>query len=171
MKLFLDIDGVLNALHESAWDDSVKTDVQVPVEKWGLASSVYETFEMNISPTIGERLLATGVDIVWLTTWCDDANTLISPLCGLPSDLPVAGILDWHRDWKHEAIMDFYDSCDEPFVWVDDEAIPEEHTLDPERVLCIRTDSATGITAAHINEITEFAIKHASVETSCATTD
>lgn len=62
---------------------------------------------------------ATGGELVWATTWLDEANTLIGPELGLPT-LPV---MDWDPSgsprWKFEAALRW--SCGRPLVWFDDD--------------------------------------------------
>ena len=44
----------------------------------------------RINPTLGRQLHALPYDLVWATTWLDDANTCVSPQLGLPQ-LPFTG--------------------------------------------------------------------------------
>ncbi|RVU27813.1 hypothetical protein EOT10_05880 [Streptomyces antnestii] len=85
----------------------------------------------RIDPAYGPRLAALPCEIVWATTWMDDANDCVAPLLGLPR-LPV---VDWPEPtaweareewrgarglhWKTRALVD--QAGGRPFVWVDDE--------------------------------------------------
>lgn len=82
-----------------------------------------------ISEQMGADLadLASRFDIVWVSPWHDEANRLLSPLLGLPSDLPV---LVWPRyadarkgSWKMIFLLDrlFDEYPGRPWVFVDSE--------------------------------------------------
>lgn len=84
------------------------------------------TYRVALNPEHGRRLLelASIYDLVWATTWGADANRLISPILGLPSDLPVIGlpqpsVLMSGRSWKAERIVEWVGN--RPFAWFDDE--------------------------------------------------
>lgn len=38
----------------------------------------------RLDPTVGPRLVALGCDMVWASTWMDDANEVVAPRIGLP---------------------------------------------------------------------------------------
>ncbi|MEU3631224.1 HAD domain-containing protein [Streptomyces fradiae] len=82
----------------------------------------------RIDPTHGPRLAALSCDVVWATTWADDANECVAPLIGL-AELPV---VRWpepsdadDRDardglhWKVRGLVSW--AAGRPFAWVDDE--------------------------------------------------
>jgi hypothetical protein len=50
----------------------------------------------RIDPAHGPRLTALPCDLVWATTWMDDANECVAPWLGLPR-LPAPGIPSWSR--------------------------------------------------------------------------
>lgn len=50
--------------------------------------SVANPLLARVDPALGPRLLALGCDLVWATTWMDEANECVAPLLGLPP-LPV----------------------------------------------------------------------------------
>lgn len=57
-------------------------------------------------------------ELVWATTWEDDANFMIGPRIGLPK-LPVIHF-GWKAfKWKYNAVLDYCDG--RPFVWLDDD--------------------------------------------------
>ncbi|GAA3131493.1 HAD domain-containing protein [Kribbella aluminosa] len=75
---------------------------------------------------VGVRLAAMPCELVWATTWGEDANTGISPRLGLPR-LPV---VTWEADpgpgdhglglhWKTRGLATWAGT--RPFVWLDDE--------------------------------------------------
>ncbi|SEK25672.1 hypothetical protein SAMN05414137_101269 [Streptacidiphilus jiangxiensis] len=83
-------------------------------------------------PAQGARLLALGCELVWATTWGEEANVSLAPRLGLPP-LPVLDEPDRDepdRDdpdrgaqaglqWKTEPIV--LHAAGRPFVWLDDE--------------------------------------------------
>ncbi|HUQ59120.1 HAD domain-containing protein [Lentzea sp.] len=82
----------------------------------------------RLDPRHGPRLAALPCELIWATTWMDEANDEIAPLLGLP-ELPVA---TWPDDpatedadarrglhWKTRRLVAL--AGDRPFAWVDDE--------------------------------------------------
>lgn len=158
--LFLDVDGVVNALNREgthAWDGAVITNAKNSIP--GFDDRVWPIYA---SALLGEALLDLDVNIVWLTTWKYEANSSISPLCGLPEDLYVG---DWtgtrrmsegFQDWKTKVVLQFMEDYGGPFIWIDDEAIPgwfPEHLTDSGHegnVLLVQTNSWAGLVPAEI---------------------
>lgn len=113
----------------------------------------------RIDPAHGTGLAALPCDLVWATTWMDDANACIAPLLGLP-ELPV---VDWtepseqeERDvraglhWKTRPLLDR--AGGRAFAWVDDEITDRDRAWvaarHGERALLHRVDPRTGLTGA-----------------------
>jgi hypothetical protein len=83
----------------------------------------------RLDPEIGRRLAALPCELVWATTWEDEANAEIAPQLGLPP-LPV---VHWpetpaeheHEDrwfglcWKTRTLVAW--AAGRPFAWLDDE--------------------------------------------------
>ncbi|WP_245778007.1 HAD domain-containing protein [Lentzea xinjiangensis] len=82
----------------------------------------------RLDPMHGPWLAALPCELVWATTWMDDANDLLVPLLGLPR-LPV---VTWQDDreaetadarrglhWKTRGLAAW--AGGRPFAWVDDE--------------------------------------------------
>lgn len=81
----------------------------------------------RVDPSHGRRLTALGCELVWATTWTDDANDVLAPRLGLPA-LPVvhwandalessAGAASLH--WKTRALAAW--AAGRAYVWLDDE--------------------------------------------------
>ncbi|OLR92994.1 HAD domain-containing protein [Actinokineospora bangkokensis] len=113
--LFLDVDGPL-----LPFGDGTRR------EQAGTAASAHLA---RLDPQLGPRLAALPCDLVWATTWEDEANTEIAPRLGLPP-LPVVtwpdpSDEDAHQDrwfglcWKTRTLVAWADG--RPFAWVDDE--------------------------------------------------
>ena len=79
----------------------------------------------RVDPALGPRLVALGCELVWATSWLEEANECVAPRLGLPQ-LPV---VDWPEPdeqdewarlhWKTRALVDW--AAGRSFVWVDDE--------------------------------------------------
>lgn len=126
--LFLDIDGVLNALGgETDWGDSFDVDLfpgQGP-------------FRLTLSRRMGDALNSLGADIVWSTTWQEHAY-MVGNLIGIQ-----APVLELDQGWKRQAVEDFLADDPRPFLWFEDNAGQHGMELDrfstahlPKRFLC-----------------------------------
>lgn len=85
----------------------------------------------RIDPAYGPRLTALGCELVWATTWMDEANECVAPWLGLPP----APVVSWPEDsdeaertgphgprglhWKTRRLVEW--AAGRTFVWVDDE--------------------------------------------------
>jgi hypothetical protein len=77
-----------------------------------------------LNPDHGAELIAMPFDLVWATTWEEEANEYIAPVLGLPQlpfitwstprATPMGGVF-----WKTPEIVSWADG--RPFAWVDDE--------------------------------------------------
>ncbi|WP_037859737.1 HAD domain-containing protein [Streptomyces sp. NRRL S-340] len=109
--LFLDVDGPLVPFGAS----------------YGSPTSVDQGNPLldRLDPRTGWRLLALGCQLVWATTWLEDANEAVAPRLGLPR-LPVVEWPDTGAEsgprglhWKTRPLVEWADG--RPFIWVDDE--------------------------------------------------
>lgn len=112
--LFLDVDGTLIPFGGSA------------AQQWAVDGN---PLLARLNPEYGRWLSALPCDLVWATTWMDDANDTIAPILGLPR-LPV---VDWPDDdepgpvhWKTRGLVAW--AAGRPFVWVDDELTDADRT-------------------------------------------
>lgn len=106
-------------------------DVDGPLIPFGAnASQHYFSFDSDsnpllarLNPKLGPQLLSLPCDLVWATTWMDEANEVIAPRLGVP-ELPV---VDWPDEdevydglhWKTRGLVGW--AAGRTFVWVDDE--------------------------------------------------
>lgn len=115
-RLFLDVDGVINASMPQGWG---KTQV-------GMARG----FRIHWAPAMIKALFDAKMSLTWATTWREYAPAEIAPLIGRgrnaewlnPSD--ETRMMDWSIYWKFDAMQ--AEEISEPFVWIDDE-ITEVH--------------------------------------------
>jgi hypothetical protein len=109
----------------------------------------------RLDPGDGARLLALGCQLVWATTWGDEANKVLAPRLGLP-DLPVLDLSGHDHDpppgvhWKTSALVRW--AAGRPFAWLDDEIfdadrrwIADHH---PAPALAHRVDARLGLIPA-----------------------
>ncbi|WP_405472739.1 HAD domain-containing protein [Streptomyces canus] len=130
--LYLDVDGPLNpyAAKPERRPEGYTTHRMKP-EGWlaqhpGLPPSRVRPLRVWLNPSHGQALLklTDRYDLVWATTWREEANTFIAPVLGLPP-LPV---VDWPTTltpgpngtfWKTRHLVNHAEG--RPFVWLDDE--------------------------------------------------
>ncbi|MEU4656751.1 hypothetical protein AB0G32_22890 [Streptomyces sp. NPDC023723] len=117
--LFLDVDGPLIPFGSSSGRPRAPGSAATP--------SVTQEHPLldRLDAGVGPRLMALDCDLVWATTWGEDANVIVAPRTGLPR-LPV---VPWSADsvdavprglhWKTPHLVAWADG--RPFIWVDDE--------------------------------------------------
>lgn len=81
--LFLDVDGPLIPFGQPAGLSARAT-----ASRSKGAGVVGNPLLERLDPTVGTRLMALGCDVVWASTWMDEANEVVAPRIGLPR-LPV----------------------------------------------------------------------------------
>ncbi|AEV83981.1 hypothetical protein ACWT_2959 [Actinoplanes sp. SE50] len=107
----------------------------------------------RIDPEDGRRLRKLPADLVWATTWMDEANEVVAPRLGLPP-LPV---VDWPDEaplpglhWKTAFLVTW--AAGRSFVWIDDELTDNDRRWvaahHPGRALLHRVDGNRGLTDA-----------------------
>ncbi|MFJ4316779.1 HAD domain-containing protein [Streptomyces lavendulae] len=115
----------------------------------------------RLDPGHGARLLALPCELVWATTWGEEANGTIAPRIGLPR-LPV---VDWPEPtedegrgglhWKTRPLL--ARAQGRPFVWVDDEITAADRAWAADRhpapALLHRVDPRSGLTPADFDAL------------------
>jgi hypothetical protein len=116
--LFLDVDGPLIPFGASAGYKEVAAASPTTVDQGNPLLA-------RLNPGIGARLMALGCQLVWATTWMEEANEVVAPRIGLPK-LPVLVWPDADADgtprglhWKTRPMVEW--TAGQPFIWVDDE--------------------------------------------------
>ncbi|WP_151770528.1 HAD domain-containing protein [Streptomyces abyssomicinicus] len=118
----------------------------------------------RLRPELGPRLLSLGCDLVWATTWLDEANEVLAPRLGLP-ELPV---VRWAEDagvrgprglrWKTAELVAWAGA--RPFLWVDDEIGPMDRlwveAQHPGPALLHRVDPGRGLADADFTALARF---------------
>ncbi|WP_423464243.1 HAD domain-containing protein [Promicromonospora sp. MS192] len=166
---YLDVDGVVNAVPAPARRvrdqfehtvltvaDSTENGTERDLPVWWRPAVV------QAINTIARSGLA---DVVWLTTWQDQARTLLAPRLGLDvfdvavpspgSDAPERE--DW---WKVTTIKDHTDPGAR-VVFTDDDLSTQARTTlrnryDPDDLLLVTPMPSPGLTDQHLDQITAF---------------
>lgn len=142
-RLYLDVDGVLNAWSsELAWPDASE----------GRA----DRFTIKWSPSMVTALNKLDVELVWLTTWRGEAQSIIEPLLGIDFGSRVLHPLSGETTfpsiwWKFEAVKIEQEENPGKFIWFDDE-LEVQHIRWAERTngLAVPIDHGLGITPVQI---------------------
>lgn len=140
--LLLDVDGPLNPFAakphrrpEGYRTHRLLTPSWVAAERarltaWGLPNKPPKSLRVWLNPDHGPSLSALPFDLVWATTWEDEANTYLAPVLGLPQ-LPV---IIWSTPraeppggvfWKTPGIVAW--AGGRPFAWLDDQITEADH--------------------------------------------
>lgn len=139
-------------------------DVDGPLIPFGMTAAYHGEPELSeapanpllarLDPAHGRRLAALPCELVWATTWMEDANDEIAPRIGLPR-LPVLVWPDSDEDadedglhWKTRGLVEW--AAGRSFVWVDDEITGIDRAWvsahHPGHALLHRVDPRVGLT-------------------------
>ena len=147
--VYLDVDGAVSALSGThGFGDGTPLDLYGDV--------------LTVSAGLGTRLRALDAELRWLTTWGVDADR-IGAAMGLP---PLLVAEEPPMDasaggpWKFVAVRAQVERERRPFVWVDDEAIPDDAdgwlaSLDVPGLL-VRPDPDLGLSPADLYAVDAF---------------
>lgn len=167
MTIYLDVDGVLNALDPfrlsdhtpgaETWPDFTEHDVSLN-EGGGLRS----VFRLYLSKQMAAALwdVADGA-IIWHTTWNQGppfSNKKISPLLDWPTLEYLPYSSDRYGDWWKWVELQ-QTELPKKWVWIDDDLAFENRAQEwatEQGGLWIAPDSRVGITPAHIERIADY---------------
>lgn len=172
--LFLDVDGVVNPYAAPRLPDGfIEHRFLVHDEVWHIAGAEMNTRWViaRLNPAFHGPLLnglATDFDLVWASSWGNDANVHPSPLLGLPP-LPVVVPAPCRPRvaTKVWVINEF--ARGRALAWIDDDPAPSgapdafqwarsrRGGKDGRPTLIVRTDPAKGMTKEHADELHRFA--------------
>ncbi len=170
--LFLDVDGVLNPLSNSKGTrppgfETHRLDPLVPGSNRRWSTVFRKELRVWLNPNMGAELLRLPVDIVWATTWMDEANEFIGPRVGLPT-LPVVKFVDLSGPARDTMTMVYFKTArlveyaaGRPFAWFDDEIGSADRsyvqTHGNSRSLLRYIDPRHGITPADLLAVSAWA--------------
>jgi hypothetical protein len=148
--IFLDVDGTLLPFGGSSRPQSAVAGENPLIEQ--------------VDREQGRRLAALPAELIWATTWMDEANESLGPCLGWPrldvleAAEPAAVDEYFGLHWKTRPIIDR--AAGQAFAWVDDEITDadkdwvSEHHRGP--ALLLRVDSHVGLAAADFAVLTEW---------------
>ncbi|MGI5359530.1 HAD domain-containing protein [Streptomyces sp. CA-252508] len=130
----------------------------------GLPNKPVKPLRVWLDPAHGPALAALPFDLVWATTWEEEANTFIAPVLGLPRlpfiawatprVLPEGGVF-----WKTPEIVAWAEG--RAFAWIDDEITEADRAWVAERhsgpALLHRVDPRRGLTSDDFAALTAWA--------------
>lgn len=175
--IFLDIDGVINVIPPRKGNPENLPHLKVWNE-WKTVEIL--TYPITYSPELIAHLnrISKKAEIVWLTTWREQAVKDFAPVVGLDvfrfidpkgSEYPWGsmssfnGVIPEMRWWKLNGVLEHMDAIGTPFVWLDDDLrsqtkkyvkkLAEECSIPS--LMFIPFDSK-GIEPDHIARIDEF---------------
>ncbi|GAA2258310.1 HAD domain-containing protein [Actinomadura luteofluorescens] len=155
-------------------------DVDGPLIPFGATPGPYPTYRAGSSPRAdenpllsridprhGKRLMALKCELVWATSWMDDANDYIAPCLGLAQlaivawpDAPATEEQD-ERDglhWKTRTLV--ASAGGRPFVWLDDEITDKDRAWvsahHPGPALLHRVNPKSGLTQVDYRAVEEW---------------
>ncbi|WP_439681493.1 HAD domain-containing protein [Embleya sp. MST-111070] len=147
--LMLDVDGVLNPFVGETCPPGYVEHLLCPRNWAGSPLTV------RLNP--GHRALllelANVFNLVWATSWEDEANRLIAPLLGLPS----LRVIKWHWGFSQPRVKTLkiarwaQENGERPFAWVDDQIVtavdePDLVAAYPWPVILRAIDPSVGLT-------------------------
>jgi hypothetical protein len=155
--LFLDVDGTLIPIRRRPADECSTGGA----DESGSAMSAVNPLLTRLDPAHGARLSALDCDLVWATSWMDEANEEISPRLGLP----VLPLVRWSDDaedaitgrlhWKTQELVAW--AAGRTFVWVDDEITQADRAWvaarHPGDALLHRVEANVGLTDSDFTAI------------------
>jgi hypothetical protein len=147
--LFLDVDGVMSPMGgpSAAWNDWEKVTLN--------------GYRLVLSRAMAQRLADLPVEIVWLTSWRQRANTHIGSWLGWPTHEVVdPGDAADPLYWKLFAVQAHIDKGGDTFVWIDDDlwymAPLLVSTAANHPHLLIAPDWCMGLTPEHLDSVERF---------------
>ncbi|KQO98116.1 HAD domain-containing protein [Leifsonia sp. Leaf264] len=167
-RLYLDFDGCINApLAFALWDEKAVA----------YAGTTQAVFKIQWAPdmvrALDKIITEFDVELVWVTTWCEDDSILtgVVPNLNANEDLPgissgrvmpyVDGGWDGAGWWKRDGIIADQVASPAPFIWVDDFEVAPHGPFVLQAVgttpsLLVEPQFDFGLKPAHLTQIREF---------------
>jgi hypothetical protein len=162
--LLIDIDGPLNPyLAKPTQRPDGYTTHRMMTDTW-LARGERKPLRVWLNHQHGPQLQQLPYELVWCTTWMDEANEWIGPHLGLPK-LPFITFtnqFDYPADgthWKTRTVIDW--AAGRPFAWIDDEINQADEAYVAEhhdgQALLHHVHPAKGLLAADFETLSRWA--------------
>lgn len=157
--VFLDVDGPLIPFGPT--DTRVSPPRRTRLADGGLPSNPLLD---RLDPRHGALLAALPCDLVWATTWMQEANVSVAPRLGLPP-LPLVNWLEFEQQdawyglhWKTRSLVAHAGA--RPFAWIDDEITDADRTWVSTHhqgpALLHRVDPRRGLTNADFSALNQW---------------
>ncbi|MCX4694319.1 HAD domain-containing protein [Streptomyces sp. NBC_01408] len=164
--LLIDVDGPLNpyAAKPQRRPEGYTTHRMRPTGWTGAESAKPLRVWLNHGHGAELLALAEAYELVWATTWKDEANDWIGPHLGLPRlpyiDWPVMhGRAPRGTFWKTQYVLEY--AAGRPFAWIDDDitAMDREYVEQrhPAHALLMYVDERIGLTRADFDALARWA--------------
>lgn len=145
--LLVDVDGVLNPWGRESLPEGFREYRLFPQED--------EPVRLNAVHGRWLKELAASFDLVWATSWGDEANKLLCPRLGL-DELPCVPLpaTPFPAEAKVPAIAAFV--AQRPAAWIDDLMVQEAYVWAKARsvpTLLVEVDHTTGMTRHHVERL------------------
>lgn len=155
-KLYLDVDGVINAWEaHKVWDEAT-------IRK-GVAGAEGFAYDIIWSQQMVDELFSLDLDLIWTTTWRQHARLAISPLIGYGEEAPyltnsmAVSPYEPSITWKVEEVIAHQKNNPSKFVWIDDEIdYVHKNAVKSLGGLLITPTPDIGITPSHIELIKNY---------------
>lgn len=105
------------------------------------------------------RLVLDVFDVIWSTSWCEDANRDVAPILGFP-ELPVLPVT---AHWRKLSLVQEHAGDERPLAWIDDRLEREAFAWAEARsgpALLVRPPSHVGLTGKDLDEVLTFGRVH-----------
>ena len=161
----LDVDGVINAIA----GHRTKAQARFPEGEWkmvtlypqGFSRGLKIIYDLRVVEFINEMHHSGKVEIKWLTTWVDQANSILAPALGLPT-LEVVGSqndmipsMPW---WKLALAQ--REAAERDVIWTDDDmpfsSSAQQWVKSLDNMLAIAPADSRGLTHDHLDLIRKF---------------
>ena len=157
-RLYLDVDGVINAFYTGETQSKPWPEESYRKEP---AMGHHIRWSADMIDALNQVILAHGVELVWTTTWKRHALNRIAPMVGLPATRFIDADEKYSDSstiqWKGRAVTHEQSIEMVPFVWVDDDHdAPSVRSATILKGLAIRPDPWFGITPDHIKQMHEY---------------
>ncbi|MFD9691264.1 HAD domain-containing protein [Kitasatospora sp. NPDC059088] len=131
---------------------------------WGMPHKAPKPLRVWLNPEHGPALAALPFELVWATTWEEEANSFIGPLLGLP-ELPYIAWSEPRPEpaggvfWKTPEVVAW--ARGRPFAWVDDNITDADRAWvaahHPGPALLHHVDPKVGLTADDFGRLAAWA--------------